>query len=176
MDLEAVAALRHLGMADCDDIVASAEDELVRGRRSPALLMLASLDAHARHHEADRLLRRALTELGIEPPEGEAAHDLAVEWARGSIREHARRIVAGEVAPAEGAATISRFFSDFALAPHLEEETIGFVGLWSQWEDDTEGRWRPILEADMVAEAQRLLASPVEDRTTQGRSTSGGSE
>ena len=67
-------------------------------------------------------------------------------------RQQARRIVAGEASPYEGA---RRIWSNIANEPGADPSLKIFAGLAGEWEDDK--THRAAYEADIMEEARRLL-------------------
>lgn len=132
-----------------------AAEALVEGFDSPALRELAGL-SRDEVREARDLFRRALTELGATMPvEDASADDMVLFWAS--------RMVAGTVAPADGANWVIRYGEDLGWPERLTR----LLGLASVWDDWPEGRRET--ERNMLAEARALLTEHQPDSAGEGR-------
>jgi hypothetical protein len=147
VDLNVAAARLALGKLTTDEALACASAALDRGVYSQSLGLL--MVEEPVWSGVGALFERALSELSIPIPTREAA-TLVLG------REHARRIIAGEVSPYEGARRIRWELAHEAGADPL---LLGFVGYASEWEDDP--GHRPQYEAYIVEEAQRLVVGGI---------------
>jgi hypothetical protein len=102
------------------------------------------------------LFERALSELGIPIPSRQEASLILA-------REHARRIVAGEVAPYEGA---RRIWWEIANELGADPSLRMFVGLASEWEDAPAHRRQ--YEEDIVEEARGPVMGGIEGQKASG--------
>src|SRR5262249_8996164 len=121
--LEIAAARLALGKLTSEEVLAASSAALDAGVYSESLGLLAYEEPIWSH--VGPLFEPALTELGIAIPSRRAASLILA-------REHARRIVAGEVAPYEGA---RRIWWEVANEPGADPSLRMFVGLASEWED-----------------------------------------
>lgn len=146
MSLLHAAARYVLGLATAQELPGAAANALAAGLDSPSLRQLAAAQGDGRA-TIDRLLRSALTELRWTMPSPAEAGLL-----------HARRvaedIVAGRVAPYEGARQI--WTEVYVQVPTLVE-LRPFVGLASEWEDDPAHREE--LARTIVEESKRLSSA-----------------
>jgi hypothetical protein len=143
MDLNLAAALLAFDKLTSGVAIEAASSALDEGvySKSLGLLFYEKPDSS----EAVRLFAQTLSELSIPvPPRDEASLVLA--------REHARRIIAGEVSPYEGA---RRIWWDIANEQGADPSLRVFTGMASEWEDDP--HHRPEYEAEIIAEARQLL-------------------
>lgn len=142
MDLEIAAARLGLGILTSEEAIAAASAALDRGIYTDALGLLMFEEPN--WFVVRPLFERALSELGIPiPPPDRASLILA--------RQHARRIVAGETTPYDGA---RRIWFEIANTKGADRSLLTFVGLASEWEDSPD--YRTQYEADILDEARRL--------------------
>jgi hypothetical protein len=135
-----------------EHLPAWAAQALVEGLDSPTLRELAGLP-RGEVREAQDLFRHALVELGaVLPAESASPGDLVLFWAS--------RMVAGTVAPVNGANWIIRYGEDLGWPERLTH----MLGLASMWDDWPEGRRET--ERNMVAAAQALLVD-IREKTTE---------
>jgi hypothetical protein len=142
MDLKVAAARLALGKLSSEEAIAAASAALDGGAFADALGLLMYTEPI--WSEVGPLFERALAALGIPVPSRQVASVVLA-------REHARRIVAGEVSPYEGAREI---WWEAANAPGADGSLLSFVGWASEWEDDP--AHRPQYEAAILEEARRL--------------------
>jgi hypothetical protein len=134
-------ALGKLSSAKAIDIASAALDQ---GVYSESLGQMMSEDPIGL--SAVSVFGRALAELGIPVPSLRDARRMIA-------REYARRIVAGEMTPFDGAWRIGW---DTADCSDADPDLLGFMGHASQWDDAPQVR--PEIEADIFADARCLLA------------------
>ncbi len=145
MDLGGAAARLAMGKLTSDQALGVASAALEAGLFSNSLGLLAFEEPV--WSEVGPLFERALSELGISiPSRGEASLILA--------REHARRILTGELWPYEGARQI---WSYVANEPGADPSLRDFVGLASEWEDVP--NHRPQYERQIMEAARQLVAA-----------------
>jgi hypothetical protein len=148
VNLEIAAARLALGRLTSEEALAASSEALDRGVYSESLGLLAYEEPV--WSQVGPLFERALTELRIAIPSRQAASLIIA-------REYARRIVAGEVSPYEGA---RRIWWEVANEPGADLSLLAFVGLASEWEDAP--AHRPDYEGDIVKEARRLVMGGIE--------------
>jgi hypothetical protein len=144
VDLGIAAARLALSLLTSEQAVAAASAALDNGIYSESLGLLAYAESIWSH--VGPLFERALSELRISVPSREAASLVLA-------REHARRMISGEVSPYEGA---KRIWWELANEPGADPSLRIYVGLASEWEDDPDHRAH--YEGYMVEEARRLVA------------------
>ena len=141
------------GEVPSEDLPSWAAQALVDGLDSPALRELAGLP-RGEVREARDLFRQAVVELGaVLPTEDASPGDLALFWAS--------RVVAGSVAPVDGANWIIRYGEELGWPERLQR----LLGLASVWDDWPEGRRET--ERSIVAEAQALLVDISDEKTAE---------
>ena len=145
LDLGEVEARYYLGDLPPEEMPGVALRALAAGHDGPALLEIARLDSPTMR-DADDLFERALGEMGLSPLPGEEA-GLRV------ARHIARKIVAGEMQPYEGAYLIWMKVWDKCGRP---DELTPFVGLASLYEADPEHR--PFHLEEILARAEELTS------------------
>jgi hypothetical protein len=139
-----LAARETLGLAAAEGLIAEAVELLSNGWDSRSLVLLAGL-LRSEAAEAPALFDRALSELGLERPRGEAAVMLLA-------RECAAQICSGATSPYEGARRI------WMLSRRAEAQLPAldpFVYAASEWEDRPEDR--AYFETAIKGEARDLL-------------------
>ncbi|MFD8571180.1 hypothetical protein [Streptomyces sp. NPDC057694] len=151
MDRLSRAAMKlALGEQPSEDLPMIAALALADGLESPALIDLAGLSRRDPAADIRDLFAQALAELGRPLPGAEEA------W-RERMLDTARALLSGSLPPYEACDEI------YWCACHLErpgsasELVVGFLGLWSSWEDRPDRR--PAIERDMRAAAADLLRS-----------------
>jgi hypothetical protein len=144
--LDPVLAARFaLGDVDALDLAGIAQDLLVKGLDSPSLRLLAGTLQEDLRHDGPDLLERSLRELGVRLP----GHDTAV---RTLVRDTARRMLAGELDPYDGAHAI------LGLRDRLSEDDhrLDFAYEVYSWEDPPP-RQRRRIEDRILVGARDLL-------------------
>jgi hypothetical protein len=142
------AVLWRVGEIPAADVVTAACDALVAGLDTPALRILAACTRDEATYDVHDLLPPALRELGLAPA---PAGRLATEEA--AVRALARRLLAGEMTPAELTARVHlRFGHAQPLAARLAllDDEYGML----EHSDVTEAE----LDAEVRAEARRLAS------------------
>jgi hypothetical protein len=147
VDLEIAAARLTLGKLTSEEALFAASAALDSGVYSESLGLLAYEEPV--WSQVGPLFERALKELTIPIPSRQAASLVLA-------REYARRIVAGEVSPYEGA---RRICWEVANEPDADPSLTEFVGLASEWEDAP--AHRAYYEGEIVDVAQRLVMGSV---------------
>jgi hypothetical protein len=143
VELRIAAAWYALDKLPSEEAINAAHEVLNRGVHSDSLGMLICQEP--RWSEIGPLFERALVELGIGVPDRAAAVRLLAE-------DFARRIIADELTPYEGARAIWR---ELSWEPEARESLLPFVGLASEWEDRPE--FRHEYEADILQVARELV-------------------
>ena len=145
MTFETAEALYRLGQLAPEQLGDVGVALLAAGADTPAVRELAGLDRHATWRDANDVFDRVLVELGRPAlTERAAAYVIAIEAARD--------IVAGRVAPYDGAARIAYHAYHAAGQP---DDLAGFFYWADEWEDHPE--YRAACEADITRAAKEFL-------------------
>jgi hypothetical protein len=155
MELPIAAALYALGKLTTEEAISAAHAVLNGGAYSEALGEV--ILAEPQWSEVGPLFGRALAELGVNVSDRTAALWIIA-------RDFARRIVAGELSPYEGA---RRIWWEVTNEPDADRSLLSFAGLASEWEDVPQ--YRPQYEADILQEARRLLGEEIGDEPDAGQ-------
>jgi hypothetical protein len=145
VELQIAAAWCALDKLTTDEAINAAHQALKHGVYSDALGAVTFVEPI--WSEVGPLFIRALDELGVVIPERSAA-------VQRLARNFASRILAGELAPYEGACAI---WLQLALEPEAGNTLLNFVGLACEWEEHQEHR--KVYEANIVREARLLVQS-----------------
>jgi hypothetical protein len=158
------AALWAVGDVNASDLVQAACDLLVAGHDGPALRMLAAVPFRHADEEVPEVLEAALTDLDLPhyPPGTRAAQEAA-------IRAMATRVLADALTPRQLARWAHRKFGHdtLELTERLAEldDVYDCIELTDMTEQD--------VDADVMAEARRILHHPHANRPPDSSRTEG---
>jgi hypothetical protein len=148
VELRIAAAWRALDKLSSEEAIKAADEVLNRGVYSDVLCLLICQEP--RWSDVGPLFERVLRDQGVEQPDQESAVRV--------LAEHiARRIIAGETTPYEGARTIWR---ELAWEPQADKSLLLFIGLASEWEDHPQ--LRQAYESDIIQAAHELVERALE--------------